>query len=83
MNRITAWNNDYILDNYYNSFKNVTTNGEYAMLTGLWPDIAREETNNGRLTGTMGQSVDNDMSESLGKQFNSIGVNYTNNVFIG
>ena len=67
--------NGYILDNYYNSFKNVTTNGEYAMLTGLWPDIAREETNNGRLTGTMGQSVDNDMSESLGKKFNSIGVN--------
>ena len=67
--------NGYILDNYYNAFKNVTTNGEYALLTGLWPDIAREETNNGRLNGTMGQSIDNDMSESLGNKFNSIGVN--------
>lgn len=67
--------NGYVLDNYYNAFKNVTTNGEYSLLTGLWPDIAREETNNGKLTGTMGQSIDNNMSESLGKKFNSIGVN--------
>ena len=25
-----------ILENYYNSFRNTTTNGEYALLTGLW-----------------------------------------------
>lgn len=63
-------NSGIVLNNYYNSFKNVTTNGEYAFLTGLWPDVARQNTNNGVLTGTMGQSVDNDMSMALGNMFN-------------
>ena len=67
-------NNGFVLDNYYNGFKNVTTNGEYALLTGLWPDVAREETNMGRLTGTMGQSIDNDMSENIGNKFKSLGI---------
>ena len=62
-------NNGIVLNNYYNSFKNVTTNGEYAFLTGLWPDVAREETNKGRLTGTMGQSIDKNMSTALGNMF--------------
>ena len=63
-------NNGIVLNNYYNSFKNVTTNGEYAFLTGLWPDVARKDTNNGVLTGTMGQSIDKDMSMALGNMFN-------------
>ncbi len=63
-------NNGIVLNNYYNSFKNVTTNGEYAFLTGLWPDVARQSTNNGRLTGTMGQSIDKNMSFALGNMFN-------------
>ncbi|MBR4471433.1 MAG: sulfatase-like hydrolase/transferase [Erysipelotrichaceae bacterium] len=63
-------NNGIVLDNYYNSFKNVTTNGEYAILTGLWPDVARQETNMGKLTGTMGQSIDKNMSFALGNMFN-------------
>ena len=63
-------NSGIVLNNYYNSFKNVTTNGEYAFLTGLWPDVARQNTNNGAMTGTMGQSVDNDMSMALGNMFN-------------
>lgn len=66
-------NNGIVLNNYYNGFKNVTTNGEYAFLTGLWPDTAREETNMGKLTGTMGQSVDKDMSLAIGNMFNSNG----------
>ena len=66
-------NNGIVLKNYYNAFKNTTTNGEYAMMTGLWPDVAREETNMGKLTGTMGQSIDNDMSQSLGNKFLEIG----------
>ena len=67
-------NNGIILKNYYNAFRNVTTNGEYAMLTGLWPDTARQETNMGRLTGTMGQSIDKDMSFALGNMFNNTGI---------
>lgn len=66
--------NGFVLENYYNAFKNVTTNGEYALLTGLWPDVAREETNMGRLTGTMGQSVDKNMSQALGNKFNELGI---------
>ena len=63
-------NNGIVLNNYYNSFKNVTTNGEYAFLTGLWPDVARQETNMGKITGTMGQSMDKDMSMAIGNMFN-------------
>ena len=67
-------NNGIVLNNYYNAFKNVTTNGEYAMLTGLWPNVAREDTNMGALTGTMGQSIDKDMSMALGNKFNTTGI---------
>ena len=63
-------NNGIVLNNYYNSFRNVTTNGEYAFLTGLWPDVARQQTNGGNLTGTMGQSIKKDMSQALGNMFN-------------
>ena len=61
--------NGIVLTNYYNSFKNTTTNGEYAFLTGLWPDVARQNTNNGVLSGTMGQSINKDMSIALGNMF--------------
>lgn len=63
-------NNGFVLNNYYNSFRNVTTNGEYAFLTGLWPDVAREDTNKGRITGTMGQSIEKNMTPALGNMFN-------------
>ena len=63
-------NNGIVLENYYNSFRNVTTNGEYAFLTGLWPDVARANTNGGNITGTMGQSINNNMDMALGNMFN-------------
>ena len=63
-------NNSVVLNNYYNSFKNVTTNGEYAFLTGLWPNVVRENTKGGNLTGTMGQSINKNMSQALGNMFN-------------
>ena len=62
-------NNGIVLKNYYNSFRNVTTNGEYAILTGLWPDVARQNTNMGNVTGTMGRSIHKDMSVALGNMF--------------
>ena len=67
-------NNGFVLNNYYNAFKNVTTNGEYAMLTGLWPNVTREDTNMGNLTGTMGRSIHKDMSIALGNMFNKTGI---------
>ena len=30
-----------IFNNYYNTFPNVTTNGEYALMQGLYPDMSR------------------------------------------
>ena len=62
-------NNGIVLNNYYNSFKNTTTNGEYAFLTGLWPDVARKDTNMGKISGTMGQSMDKNMDMALGNIF--------------
>lgn len=32
-----------IFNNYYNSFPNTTTDGEYALLQGLWPDSTRNK----------------------------------------
>ena len=32
-----------IFNNYYNSFPNTTTNGEYALCMGLWPDTSRTQ----------------------------------------
>ena len=62
-------NGGIVLNNYYNSFKNTTTNGEYAFLTGLWPDVARKDTNMGKISGTMGQSMDKNMDMALGNIF--------------
>ena len=62
-------NNGIVLKNFYNSFRNTTTNGEYAILTGVWPDVARQATNMGKITGTMGRSIGKDMTPSLGNTF--------------
>ncbi|MBQ5444993.1 MAG: LTA synthase family protein, partial [Erysipelotrichaceae bacterium] len=62
-------NNGIVLNNYYNSFRNTTTNGEYAILTGVWPDVARQSTNMGKITGTMGRSIGKDMTPALGNTF--------------
>lgn len=37
-------NNGFIFDNFYATFPNTTTNGEYAFCTGLYPDMSREKT---------------------------------------
>ncbi len=36
-------NEGIVFNNYYNSFPNTTTNGEYAFLQGLWPDTSRTQ----------------------------------------
>ena len=36
-------NEGFLFTNYYNSFPNTTTDGEYAMLQGLWPDSTRSK----------------------------------------
>jgi len=36
-------NEGIVFNNYYNSFPNTTTDGEYAMIQGLWPDTSRDK----------------------------------------
>ena len=59
-----------VCTNYYNSFKNTTTNGEYAFLTGIWPDVSRD-AGTGKATGTMAQSASRFMPTALGNAFNA------------
>lgn len=61
-------NEGIILDNYYNSFKNTTTNGEYAFLTALWPDVSRDAMF-GTSVGSFANSSDNYMPFGLGNIF--------------
>lgn len=62
-----------VLNNYYNSFKNTTTNGEYALLTGLWPDVSRQ-SDLGSTKGSFAQSAGNYMPFGLGHLFAGQGV---------
>ena len=36
-------NEGFVFKNYYNSFPNTTTDGEYALVQGLWPDTSRDK----------------------------------------
>ena len=66
-------NEGIVLTNFYNSFKNTTTNGEFAFMTGLWPDVSRK-ADKGVTTGSFGQSVKNFMPYGLGNVFSELGV---------
>ena len=62
-----------VLTDYYNSFKNTTTNGEYAMLTGLWPDLSGK-ADFGETTGSFGRSAAHFMPYGPGNIFRELGV---------
>ncbi len=66
-------NEGIVLTNFYNSFKNTTTNGEFAFMTGLWPDVSRK-ADKGVTTGSFGQSAKNWMPYGLGNVFDELGV---------
>ena len=66
-------NEGIVFTNFYNSFPNTTTNGEFAFMTGLWPDVSRK-ADNGAMSGSFGRSVKNYMPYSLGNIFTSVGV---------
>ncbi len=61
-------NNGIVLPNFYNSFLNTTTNGEFAFSTGLWPDVSRK-ADNGRATGSFASTATNLMPFGLGNLF--------------
>ncbi len=63
----------FVLNNYYNSFKNTTTNGEFAFMTGLWPDVSRE-ADAGSTAGSFAQSAKKLIPFALGNMFENSGV---------
>ena len=63
----------FVLDNFYNSFKNTTTNGEFAFMTGLWPDVSRDADTNSK-SGSFTQSKDNYIPFALGNMFKNQGI---------
>ena len=65
-------NDGIVLNNYYNSFKNTTTNGEYAFVTSIWPDVSRL-ADTGRDVGSFPQSASKYMPYGLGKVFENDG----------
>ena len=60
----------FVLNNFYNSFKNTTTNGEFAFMTGLWPDVSRDADTNSK-SGSFTQSKDNYIPFALGNMLKS------------
>lgn len=67
-------NEGIVLNNYYNSFRNTTVNGEFAFSTGLWPDVSRM-ADSGVDIGSMPQSSTRFMPIGLGRIFEKEGVN--------
>ena len=67
-------NEGIVLTNYYNSYKNTTTNGEFSFMTGLWPDVSRK-ADKGVTDGSFGQSAKHYMPYGLGNMFEDLGVN--------
>ena len=66
-------NNGVVLKNFYNSFPNTTTNGEFAFATSLWPDVSRF-AQAGTAVGSFPQSANSFMPYGLGDLFSNIGV---------
>lgn len=66
-------NNGIVLNNYYNSFYNTTTNGEFAFATSLWPDVSRY-SKNGTDIGSFAQSSTKYMPQGLGDLFTEQGI---------
>ncbi|MCR5178027.1 MAG: LTA synthase family protein [Lachnospiraceae bacterium] len=66
--------NGIVLDNFYNSFPNITTNGEFSFDTSLWPDVSRSASN-GKVVGSFPQSSGVFMPYGLGDLFTAEGVN--------
>ncbi len=60
--------NGFVFNNFYCSFPNVTTNGEYAFCMGLLPDMTRTKT-----ASTFDEASDNYLPYAMGNVFSSMG----------
>jgi len=61
-------NSGFVFENFYSSFPNTTTNGEYAFCMGLWPDLSR-----GKTDSSFGVSASNYLPYTYGNIFKSKG----------
>ncbi len=62
-----------VLSNYYTSYKNTTTNGEFALASGLWADVSRYAAD-GNGVGSFARSYDKLMPYGLGTVFEKKGI---------
>ena len=60
----------FVFKNYFNSWPNTTTNGEYSLCMGMFPDMSRHKSD-----GSFKHSADNYLPFCFGNQFKNIGVN--------
>ncbi|MBQ5884878.1 MAG: LTA synthase family protein, partial [Clostridia bacterium] len=60
----------FVFKNYFNSWPNTTTNGEYSLCMGMFPDMSRHKSN-----GSFKLSAKNYLPYCFGNQFKNIGVN--------
>ncbi|MCR5249175.1 MAG: sulfatase-like hydrolase/transferase [Lachnospiraceae bacterium] len=65
--------NGIVLNNFYNSFPNTTTNGEFAFATSLWPDVSRF-AQSGTAVGSFPQSANVFMPYGLGDLLTANGI---------
>ncbi len=61
-------NGGFVFENFYASFPNTTTDGEYAFCMGLWPDTSR-----GKIESSFGLSATNYLPYCYGNVFRSGG----------
>jgi hypothetical protein len=64
------YTNGFIFNNFYTSWESNTTNGEYSLCMGIFPDNSRSKSN-----GSFKASADNYVPYCLGNMFGSIDVN--------
>ena len=62
------YHNGFVFKNFYTPWESNTTNGEYTLCMGLFPDNSRSKSN-----GSMKASSDNYLPFCLGNMFRSIG----------
>lgn len=60
----------FVFKNYFNSWPNTTTNGEYSLCMGMFPDMSRHKSD-----GSFKLSAKNYLPYCFGNQFKNIGVN--------
>ncbi len=61
-------NSGFVFNNFYNSFRNTTTNGEYAFCMGLLPDFSHN-----KIESCFNESADNYLPFCLGNALNEKG----------